>query len=490
MTELNAEADGLDLDGDRLREECGVFGIFGHPDAAAITALGLHALQHRGQEAAGIVSFDGSRFHSERRLGLVGDTFSRREVINRLPGTAAIGHVRYSTTGETVLRNVQPLFAELNAGGFAVGHNGNLTNGLTLRRELVRNGAMMQSTTDTEVILHLVAHSRRNRFVERYIDALRQLEGAYALVSMTNKKLVGARDPLGIRPLVLGQLDGCPILASETCALDIIGAKYIRDIENGEVVVFDEDGAQSHKPFPAMAPRPCIFEYIYFARPDSMIGGRHVYQVRKTMGAELARETPVEADVVVPVPDSGVPAAIGYAQASGIPYELGIIRNHYVGRTFIEPTQHIRQLGVRLKHSANRAVVAGKRIVLVDDSIVRGTTSTKIVQMMRDAGAREVHFRIASPPITHPDYYGIDTPERDKLLAATHDLEGMRQFIGADSLAFLSVEGIYRAMGEKGRDPLRPQFTDHCFTGDYPTPLTDQNGDTAPRQLSLLAEAV
>jgi amidophosphoribosyltransferase len=398
--------------------------------------------------------------------------------------------VRYSTTGETVLRNVQPLFAELNAGGFAVGHNGNLTNGLTLRRELVRNGAMMQSTTDTEVILHLVAHSRRNRFVERYIDALRQLEGAYALVSMTNKKLVGARDPLGIRPLVLGQLDGCPILASETCALDIIGAKYIRDIENGEVVVFDEDGAQSHKPFPAMAPRPCIFEYIYFARPDSMIGGRHVYQVRKTMGAELARETPVEADVVVPVPDSGVPAAIGYAQASGIPYELGIIRNHYVGRTFIEPTQHIRQLGVRLKHSANRAVVAGKRIVLVDDSIVRGTTSTKIVQMMRDAGAREVHFRIASPPITHPDYYGIDTPERDKLLAATHDLEGMRQFIGADSLAFLSVEGIYRAMGEKGRDPLRPQFTDHCFTGDYPTPLTDQNGDTAPRQLSLLAEAV
>jgi amidophosphoribosyltransferase len=490
MTEVNAEADGLDLDGDRLREECGVFGIFGHPDAAAITALGLHALQHRGQEAAGIVSFDGSRFHSERRLGLVGDTFSRREVINRLPGTAAVGHVRYSTTGETVLRNVQPLFAELNAGGFAVGHNGNLTNGLTLRRELVRGGAMMQSTTDTEVILHLVAHSRRNRFVERFIDALRQLEGSYALVAMTNKKLVGARDPLGIRPLVLGQLDGFPILASETCALDIIGAKYIRDIENGEVVVFDEDGAQSHKPFPAMAPRPCIFEYIYFARPDSIIGGRHVYDVRKTMGAELARETPVEADVVVPVPDSGVPAAIGYAQASGIPYELGIIRNHYVGRTFIEPTQHIRQLGVRLKHSANRAVVAGKRIVLVVDSIVRGTTSTKIVQMMRDAGASEVHFRIASPPITHPDYYGIDTPERDKLLAATHDLEGMRKFIGADSLAFLSVEGIYRAMGEKSRDPVRPQFTDHCFTGDYPTPLTDQNGDTAPRQLSLLAEAV
>ncbi|MFL5065644.1 MAG: amidophosphoribosyltransferase [Xanthobacteraceae bacterium] len=480
----------LDLDGDRLREECGVFGIFGHPDAAAITALGLHALQHRGQEAAGIVSFDGNRFHSERRLGLVGDTFSRREVIERLPGHVAVGHVRYSTTGETIIRNVQPLFAELNTGGFAVGHNGNLTNGLTLRRQLVREGAMMQSTTDTEVILHLVAHSRRNRFIERFIEALRALEGAYSLVGLTNKKLVGARDPLGIRPLVLGELDGHPILTSETCALDIIGAKFVRDVENGEVVVFDEDGRQTHKPFPPTAPRPCIFEYIYFSRPDSIVGGRPVYDVRKAMGAELAREAPAAADVVIPVPDSGVPAAIGYARASGIPYELGIIRNHYVGRTFIEPTQHIRQLGVRLKHSANRAVVAGKRIVLVDDSIVRGTTSTKIVQMMRDAGAREVHFRIASPPITHPDYYGIDTPERDKLLAATHDLQGMRAFIGADSLAFLSMDGIYRAMGENGRNAARPQFTDHCFTGEYPTPLTDQTAQEAPpRQLSLLAEA-
>jgi amidophosphoribosyltransferase len=480
----------LDLDADRLREECGVFGIFGHPDAAAITALGLHALQHRGQEAAGIVSFDGKRFHSERRMGLVGDNFSRREVIDRLPGTTAIGHVRYSTTGETILRNVQPLFAELEGGGFAVGHNGNLTNGLTLRRMLVREGAMMQSTTDTEVILHLVARARRNRFVDRFIEGLRQLEGAYAFVGMTNKKLVGARDPLGIRPLVLGMLDGCPILTSETCALDIIGAKYVRDIENGEVVVFDEDGAQSHKPFPAMPPRPCIFEYIYFSRPDSIVGGRPVYDVRKAMGAQLAKEAPAAADVVVPVPDSGVPAAIGFAQQAGIPYELGIIRNHYVGRTFIEPTQQIRQLGVRLKHSANRAVVNGKRIVLVDDSIVRGTTSTKIVQMMRDAGAKEVHFRISSPPITHPDYYGIDTPERDKLLAAIHDLEGMRQFIGADSLAFLSVPGIYRAMGYEGRDPVRPQFTDHCFTGEYPTALTDRMAqDASPRQLSLLAEA-
>lgn len=490
MTEANIEAPLHDLNADRLREECGVFGIFGHPDAAAITALGLHALQHRGQEAAGIVSFDGRRFHSERRLGLVGDAFSKRDVIERLPGMSAVGHVRYSTTGETLLRNVQPLFAELDPFGFAIGHNGNLTNGLTLRRELIHEGAIMQSTTDTEVMLHLVARSHKPRFVDRFIDGLRALEGAYSFVGLTNKKLVGARDPLGIRPLVLGTLDGCPILASETCALDIIGAKYVRDIENGEVIIFDDKGAQSHKPFPPMEPRPCIFEYIYFARPDSIVGGRSVYEVRKTMGAQLAAEAPANADVIVPVPDSGVPAALGFSQASGIPFDLGIIRNHYVGRTFIEPTQQIRALGVRLKHSANRAVVKGKRIVLIDDSIVRGTTSTKIVQMMRDAGASEVHFRIASPPITHPDYYGIDTPEQDKLLAATHTLEQMREFISADSLAFLSVEGIYKAMGVGPRDPARPQFTDHCFTGDYPTPLTDQSLKAhAPRQLSLLAEA-
>ena len=480
----------LDIDGDRLREECGVFGIYGHPDAAAITALGLHALQHRGQEAAGIVSYDGHRFHSERRLGLVGDTFARREIIDRLPGMLAMGHVRYSTTGETILRNVQPLFSEINTGGFAVGHNGNLTNGLTVRRQLVRDGAIMQSTTDTEVILHLLARSTRNRFIDRFIEALRQIEGAYSLVALTNKKLVGARDPLGIRPLVLGELDGCPILASETCALDIIGARHVRDIENGEIVVFSEEGAQSIKPFPPVPPRPCIFEYIYFSRPDSVVGGRSVYQIRRNMGSELAREAPAEADVVVPVPDSGVPAAIGYSQGAGIPYELGIIRNHYVGRTFIQPTQSIRELGVRLKHNANRAVVAGKRIVLIDDSLVRGTTSVKIVRMMREAGAKEVHFRIASPPITHPDYYGIDTPERDKLLAANHTVEEMRQIIGADSLAFLSVDGIYRAMGEQARDPARPQFTDHCFTGEYPTGLTDQSAhEASPRQLSLLAEA-
>src|SRR5215475_5258703 len=480
-----------DFEGDTLREECGVFGIFGHPSAAAITALGLHALQHRGQEAAGIVSFDGSRFHSERRLGLVGDTFSRREVIERLPGNAAVGHVRYSTTGATILRNVQPLFAELNAGGFAVGHNGNLTNGLSLRRMLVAEGAMMQSTTDTEVILHLVARARRGRFVDKFIEALRQLEGSYSLAALTNKKLIGARDPVGIRPLVIGEFEGCPVITSETCALDIIGARYVRDVENGEVVVFSDEPVQSLKPFPPMPPRPCIFEYIYFARPDSVVGGRSVYQIRKRLGEQLAREAGADADVVVPVPDSGVPAALGYAQTSGIPFELGIIRNHYVGRTFIQPTQAIRESGVKLKHNANRAVVAGKRIVLVDDSLVRGTTSMKIVRMMRQAGAKEVHFRIASPPITHPDYYGIDTPERDNLLAANHTVEEMRQIIGADSLAFLSVDGIYRAMGEKARDPVRPQFTDQCFTGEYPTPLTDRTAkDTAsPRQLSLLAEA-
>ncbi|MGE4373438.1 MAG: amidophosphoribosyltransferase [Xanthobacter sp.] len=489
MAESMADSLDFDMDGDRLREECGVFGIYNHPHAAALTAIGLHALQHRGQEAAGIVSFDGKRFHSERRLGLVGDAFSDAQVIDRLPGQAAIGHVRYSTTGETLLRNVQPLFAELDAGGFAVGHNGNLTNGITLRKQLVRDGAITQSTTDTEVILHLVARSKKPRFIDRFIDAIRSLEGAYSLVALTNKKLIGARDPLGIRPLVLGMLDGSPILASETCALDIIGARYVRDIENGEVVVIDEEGVQSFKPFPEMAPRPCIFEYIYFARPDSFVSGRSVYQVRKKMGQVLAEESPANADVIVPVPDSGVPAAIGFSQYSGIPYELGIIRNHYVGRTFIQPTQSIRDQGVRMKHSANRSVVEGKSIVLVDDSLVRGTTSVKIVKMMREAGAKEVHFRIASPPITHPDYYGIDTPDRDKLLAATHDLESMRRYIGADSLAFITVDGVYRAMGYEGRDPVHPQFTDHCFTGDYPTALTDRACAAGAQQLSLLAEA-
>jgi amidophosphoribosyltransferase len=486
----SAEPLGFDLDEDHLREECGVFGIYGHPDAAAIVALGLHALQHRGQEAAGIVAFDGARFHSERRQGLVGDHFSSAATIERLPGATAIGHVRYSTTGETILRNVQPLFAELDAGGLAVAHNGNLTNGLTLRRELIRAGAICQSTSDTEVVLLLSARSRKPRIVDRFVEALSQIEGAYALVALTDKCLIGARDPLGIRPLVLGDLDGRPILCSETCALDIIGAKFVRDIDNGEVVVIDGDGVRSMKPFPPQRMRPCIFEYVYFARPDSVVHGRSVYAARKAMGAELAREAPATADVIVPVPDSGVPAALGFAEACGVPFELGIIRNHYVGRTFIQPTQAIRELGVRLKHNANRAVVAGKRVVLIDDSIVRGTTCVKIVQMMREAGAIEVHFRIASPPITHPDFYGIDTPERDKLLAARMNLEEMRRFIGADSLAFLSVDGIYRAMGYEGRDKRWPQFTDHCFTGDYPTRLTDQDGAPTKRQLSLLDEAI
>ena len=479
----------FELNADRLREECGVFGIYGHPDAAALTALGLHALQHRGQEAAGIVSFDGERFQTERRLGLVGDHFSSEKVINRLKGSLALGHVRYSTTGETILRNVQPLFAELAAGGFAVAHNGNLTNGLTLRRELIAQGAICQSTSDTEVILHLVARSQKTRIVERYIDALRALEGAYALVALTNKKLIGARDPNGIRPLILGELNGAYILCSETCALDIIGAKFIREIENGEVVVISDEGIESLRPFPKQHARPCIFEYIYFSRPDSMLCGRSIYEVRKAMGRELARESKLEADVVVPIPDSGVPAALGFAQETGIPFELGIIRNHYVGRTFIEPTQTIRSLGVKLKHNANRAVVKDKRIVLVDDSIVRGTTSVKIVRMMYEAGAKEVHMRISSPPIKHPDFYGIDTPEQKSLLAATHTLEEMREYIGVTSLAFLSVDGVYRSVGYPARDNARPQFTDHCFTGDYPTHLTDLVGESKKQQLSLLAEA-
>ena len=473
---------------DRLREECGVFGVFGHDDAAALTALGLHALQHRGQEAAGIVTFDGAHFHSERRLGLVGDNFNKADVIGRLKGHIALGHNRYSTTGDTVLRNVQPLFADLDTGGFAVAHNGNLTNALTLRRELISSGAICQSTSDTEVILHLISRSRRRRIVERFVDALLQIEGAYALVCLTNDMLIGARDPVGIRPLVLGKLGSAYVLTSETCALDIVGAEFVREIENGEIVVITADGIESHRPFPRRPARPCIFEYIYFARPDSIVGGRNVYATRKQMGIELAREAPAVADVVIPIPDSGVPAAIGYAQESGMPFELGIIRNHYVGRTFIEPEQRIRQLGVKLKHSANAAAVRGNRIVLIDDSVVRGTTSKKIVQMMFEAGAREVHFRVACPPIAHPDFYGIDTPRTTELLAANMSVEDMCAFMGATSLSFLSVDGVYRALGFEKRDARSPQFTDHCFTGNYPTSLTDQHGPAHAGQLSLLTE--
>lgn len=493
MTEHSA-SEGLHWDftssrfgDDRLREECGVFGVFGHPEAAAITALGLHALQHRGQEASGIVSYDGTNFHSERRLGLVGDNFNKGEVIAKLKGSIAVGHNRYSTTGEPHIKNVQPLYADIDTGGFAVAHNGNLTNALTLRQELIRSGAIFPSTSDTEVILHLLSRSQKRRIVERFVEAIRQIEGAWSLVCLTDNMLIGARDPIGIRPLVLGRIGEAYVFASETCALDMVGAEFIREVENGEVVVITADGIESHRPFPKRPARPCIFEYIYFSRPDSIIGGRSVYDIRKQMGAELARESPAEADVIVPIPDSGVPAAIGFARQSGIPFELGIIRNHYVGRTFIEPSQKIRAFGVKLKHSANKGIIRGSRVVLIDDSVVRGTTSQKIVNLMRDAGAREVHMRISSPPITHPDFYGIDTPSKSQLLAANHNLEEMRQLIGADSLAFLSVDGIYRAVGYDARDSRAPQFTDHCFTGEYPTELTDKNGGAPSKQLSLLA---
>ena len=491
-TDRYSSAPWRDPEDDTLRLECGVFGVFGVSDAAAVTALGLHALQHRGQEACGIAAFDGQRFHTERHMGHVGDAFTGSDLVQRLPGQMAIGHTRYSTAGGSGIRNVQPMFADLETGGVALAHNGNLTNFLTLRERLVQEGAIFQSTSDSEVILHLIARSRKARIVDRFIDAVAQIEGGYALVAITNKKMIGVRDPLGIRPLVLGDLDGKPVLASETCALDMIGARFVRDIAHGEMVVISETGVESSRPFANVAARPCVFEYVYFARPDSVVNGRSVYEVRKRMGQRLAQETGVEADVVVPVPDSGVPAAIGYAQASGIPFDLGIIRNHYVGRTFIQPTQGVRELGVRMKHSPNRAVLEGKRVILIDDSIVRGTTSLKIVRMVREAGAKEVHLRSASPPIKWPDFYGIDMPERDQLLAANKSLEEMARFLEVDSLGFLSVDGLYQALDAGQRDPAAPQFTDHYFTGDYPTRLTDREiaegrNDQADRQLSLLS---
>ena len=475
-------------DPDKFHEECGVFGVYGSEDAAALTALGLHALQHRGQEAAGIVSYDGKRFHPHRAMGLVGDIFGNAEVIETMPGDSAIGHNRYSTAGETVLRNVQPLYADYSFGGLALAHNGNLTNARQLRRELVQAGSLFQSTMDTEVIQHLIATSRETRLLDRFIEALRAIDGAYSLVALSRRKMIGARDPLGVRPLVLGELGDAWILASETCALDIIGATFVRDIEPGELIVIDEDGLHSYKPSPQVRKRLCIFEYIYFARPDSDVDGTNVYEARKGIGAELARESHVDADLVIPVPDSGVPAAIGYAAEAGIPFELGLIRNHYVGRTFIEPTDEIRHLGVRLKHNANRGQLDGKSVILVDDSIVRGTTSKKIVEMVRSAGAREVHVRISSPPTRGPCYYGIDTPEASQLLAANHEVEEIRKLIGADSLAYISIDGLYRAMGEPGRDNDVPQYYDACFSGDYPIALTDQEHADDVTQMSLLAE--
>jgi len=475
------------FDDDKLHEECAIFGVWGGEGAAASVALGLHALQHRGQEAAGIVSFDGSEFHNHRSLGLVGDNFSSEGVIGRLRGNAAIGHTRYATTGDTILRNVQPLFAELETGGFAVGHNGNLTNANALRRELVRRGCIFQSTMDTEVILHLIAVSGYATLLDRLIDALKQVEGAYSLVALTGRAMIGVRDPYGVRPLVLGDYLGHPVLSSETCGLDIIGARYVRDIEPGEVVICTDRGVESLSPFPPAPRRFCIFEYIYFARPDSRMEGRSVYGARKRIGAELARESHVPADVVIPVPDSGVPSAIGYAAEAGIPFELGIIRNHYVGRTFIEPTQSIRNFGVKLKHNANRAELQGKRVIMVDDSIVRGTTSKKIVQMVRDAGASEVHMRIASPPTRYSCFYGIDTPSRDELMAAKLDVPAMAREIGVDSLAFISLDGLYRAVDGTRRNSRTPQFCDACFTGEYPVAVRDEELGPLPEQLSLLA---
>ncbi len=477
----------IDLDDDKLHEECGVFGVFRHNDAPALTALGLHALQHRGQEAAGIVSFNGKVFKSQKRNGLVGDYFTKKRVLDKLTGHSAIGHARYSTTGDGALRNLQPLYADLKSGGFACCHNGNFTNGMTLRRELVEQGAIYQSSSDSEALLHLVARSKKSKLTDKFIDAISRLEGGFALLAMSKQKLIGARDRFGIRPLILGKLDGSYILCSETCALDIIGAEFIREVENGEVVVITTDGIQSYFPFPKVDARPCIFEYVYFARPDSVADGKTIYEIRKEFGRELARECPANVDMVMPVPDSGVPAAIGYAQESGVPFEQAIIRNHYVGRTFIEPTQAIRELGVKLKLNPVRSLVKGKCILLIDDSIVRGTTSLKIVKMMFEAGAKEVHMRIACPPIKHPDYYGIDMPSPKSLLAATHNLEQMRDFMGATSLGFMSIDGLYRALGHPdGRNPENPKYTDHYFTGDYPTRLLDLEDKVTAKQLSFL----
>lgn len=464
------------FDDDKLHEECGVFGIYGSKDAAAHTALGLHALQHRGQEAAGIVSYDDETFYSHRAMGHVGDNFNSQEVIDGLQGNSAIGHVRYSTAGGKFLRNVQPLFAEFSFGGMALAHNGNLTNANTLRKELIQQGCIFQSTMDSEIFIHLIAISKQESFIDRLTESLRRIEGAYSLVAVTRKKVIAARDPYGVRPLVIGKLDDAYIFASETVALDIIGAKYLRDVEPGEIVIIDESGFQSIKPFEPVKPRFCIFEYIYFARPDSVMEGQHVYQVRKEIGRELARECRVDADIVVPVPDSGVPSALGFAEESGVPFELGIIRNHYVGRTFIEPTDNVRHLGVKLKHNANSGLLKGKRVVLVDDSIVRGTTSKKIVAMVRDAGATEVHMCIASPPTNNPCFYGVDTPDKDKLMAANHSVEEMAKIIGVDSLTFLTLDGLYRAAGEVSRNSENPQYCDACFSGQYPIRLTDKEG--------------
>ena len=464
---------------DKLREECGVFGVVGVLDAANFVALGLHALQHRGQEAGGIVTYDPEAgFQSARRFGYVRDNFTSQKVMETLPGSIGIGHVRYSTAGSkgpTAIRDVQPFFGEFAMGGAAIAHNGNITNAIALRRELIERGSIFQSSSDSECIIHLMARSLQRNIPERMEDALRRVEGAFSIVAMTRTKLIGVRDPLGVRPLVLGKLGDGYALSSETCALDIIGAEFVREIEPGEMVVVTEKGVQSHFPFRRQPSKFCIFEHVYFSRPDSILGGRSVYETREAIGRELAKEAPVEADMVCPVPDSGTPAAIGYSLQSGIPYAMGIIRNQYMGRTFIEPTESIRNMGVRLKLNVNRALVRGKRIILVDDSVVRGTTSRKIKEMILDAGAAEVHFRIASPPTAWPCFYGVDTPDRDKLLAATMSEDEMRVHLGVDSLKFISLDGLYRAVGEaEGRKKSCPQYCDACFSGDYPVIPSDK----------------
>ncbi len=472
---------------DKLREECGIFGISNHQDASALVALGLHALQHRGQEGCGIVSFDGDSYHSEKRQGLVGDHFTDYETLKKLPGNFAIGHNRYSTTGETSLRNIQPFFADLHMGGLSIAHNGNLTNALLLREALVKDGAIFRTTTDTETIVQLIAKSKRERFLDKLIDTLFQIQGGYALVLMTNKKLVGVRDPLGIRPLVIGKLKNSYIFASETCALDIVGASFIREVENGEIVFIENDKIESIKPFPKQKSRPCVFEYIYFARPDSLINGKCAYEYRKNLGLELAKETDLNADLVVPVPDSGVPAALGFAAQSKKKFELGLIRNHYVGRTFIEPSQNIRSLGVKLKLSSTKTLVKNKSIILIDDSLVRGTTCHKIVKMLYEAGAKEIHVRIACPEIKFPDFYGVDMPTKEELLAHEKNNEQMCEYINAKTLKFLSLEGLYKALKNEKRNSVYPQFSDHYFTGDYPIKPTDNISGLKIRQLSLLS---
>jgi amidophosphoribosyltransferase len=452
---------------DKLKEECGIFAIVSHPEAARLTYLGLYALQHRGQESAGIVTADGSKLYLQKGMGYVADVFEESE-LERLPGKSAIGHVRYATAGESALANAQPILVECWRGAIALAHNGNLINAAQLRRELERDGAIFHSTSDSEVILHLLSRSKRRTLEEAFIDALRLIQGAYSLVVLTPGYLLAARDPRGFRPLCIGRVDGRYVIASETCAFDLIDAEYLREIEPGEVLRIESDSLESYFPLPKEKPAHCIFEHIYFSRPDSLVFGRTVNTSRRLLGNYLAREHPVEADVVVPVPDSGVSAAIGYAQESGIPLEFGLIRNHYVGRTFIEPKQSIRNFGVKVKLNPVREILRGKRVVLVDDSIVRGTTSRKIVHIIRAAGAKEIHVRITSPPIVGPCYYGVDTPTRRELIGSTKSAEDICKFIGADSLGYLSLESMLASVEDGGR------FCSACFTGNYPTKVVPE----------------